>query len=132
MIRDYPRRLSITNIIRSDDDYYAETKRHDASVLNAESPSDEADHFFVENLVGNAIIEHVDRFAYVLEEKLADYTIVILGKVRHEIKNEPQEFDGWFIGEEHYGMTNPILLLHSGRVFQHDSIHNHPDRFIKA
>jgi len=91
--------------------------RHDASVLNAEIPSDEANRLLVDLEAGNARLERINMLDYEVEERLSGYTVMIIGSVAHRINDDPQEFDGWFIGEEYHGGPHPILLLSPDRVF---------------
>lgn len=98
-------------------------ERHGASVLNAESPTDEANRFLVGIDCGDITVEGTDLQDFEVAEDLAGYSVMVKGVVAHKMgdEKEPGEFDGWYIGRESHGLPRPYLLLSPGRVYRKDA-----------
>jgi hypothetical protein len=110
--------LASIDIMRANPDTYPASDRHQASVLNSEYPSDQARRLLQDLDNGHALIVRTDTRDFEVAANLGDYGVFVEGRIVHKNEAEPGEFDGWFIGEERYGLSHPLLLLEPTRVFE--------------
>ncbi len=89
---------------------------HEASVLNAAEPTDEANRLLVD-LGTRATLRSLRFTDYHLKgNEVGGYQVLMKARISHEVEGIPGEFDGWYVGEELHEATPAFLLLKPERV----------------